>query len=196
MPGRSWKVISTVVLLFLATCAPKPDPAGPIETRGAVPDLRGRRVLVLPVQLRPGVSSAVTIDEELEFALGSRSDRVSWIFHSEVEELLRRSPSLEAHVRNLPVGIFLQAEVRRVGDPLYGEIRRLTTLVDADVVVIPVQITYGEDEAYHLVATMIDPVSGRVFWLSTVDSSVGSPDSPGTLASVADAFARALVPLA
>jgi len=195
MSGQSRKVWSALALVLLATCAPKPDPAGPAETRGAVPDLRGRRVLVLPVQLRSGVSPSATIDEEVTYALGARSDRVSWIFSAEVEELLRRSPSVEADVRNLPVGMFLQAEVRRVGDPLYGEIRRLTTLVDADVAVIPVQIAYGDDDAYHLVATMIDPVSGRVLWLSTVDGASGSPDSPGALASVADAFSRALVPL-
>jgi len=188
-------MLLAVAILVFAACAPKRDPEGAAETRGAVPDLRGLRVLVLPVQLRPGVSSALTIDEELAYALSSRSNRVTWFFGPQVEEILRRSPSVEAGVRNLPVGMFLQAEVRRVGDPLYGEIRRLTTLVDADLVVIPVQISYGDDGAFHLMATIIDPVSGRVLWSSTVVGDPGPSDSPGTLAAVADVFSRALLPL-
>lgn len=195
MAGYLRGVILCAVLVLAVSCAPTPDPSAPGQTRGAVPDLRGRRVLVLPVQLRGGVAPVVTIDEELAYALTARSNRVTWVFGPQVEEILHRSPGVEAGVRNLPVGMFLQAEVKRVGDPLYGQIRRLTTLVDADLVVIPVQVDYGVDGAFHLLGTLIDPVSGRVLWTSSIAGEAGAPDSPGALASVADAFSRALVPL-
>jgi hypothetical protein len=131
----------------------------------------------------------------MAYALQARSDRVSWVFPADVETVLRRSPNVQADLRNLPVGIFLQAEVNRVGDPLYGEIRRLTTLVGADVAIIPVQLRYGEDRAYHLVTALLNPVTGRVYWFTTIDGAPGLRESPATLASLADAYSRALVPL-
>ena len=184
-----------VASLLLAACASGSRPSGPGETRGAVPDLRGRRVLVLPVQLRNGVPSDLTFDEETEYALRNRSEQVSWAFPSDVAEILRRSPTVQADPHNLPVGIFLQAEVNRIGDPLYGEVRRLATLAGATVVIIPIQLRYGADGAYHLLTTLLNPVTGRVLWLATIDGEPGPPESPVTLATLADAYSRALVPL-
>jgi len=191
----SKKTLLGTVALLLAACASGPPDSESGATRGAVPDLRGARVLVLPAQLLEGVPPDLTVDEELAFALGARTRRVSWIFRAEVEAALRRSPNVQASLADLPVGIFLQAEVNRIGDPLYGEIRRLTTLVGADIAVIPVLLSYGEDGAYHLVSALLEPTSGRVLWVATVDGDVGPADDPGTLASLADALARALAPL-
>lgn len=195
MSTKSVKVLVAALTLLSAACASDPSNSGLGETRGAVPDLRGRRVLVFPIQLRATIPSDVTADEEISFALRARSERVSWVFGAEVEEDLHRSPNVQGNLRNLPVGVFLQAEVKRIGDPLYGDIRRLTTLAGANVAVIPIQLSYGPDGAYHLVMTMIDPVTGRVLWFSTVHGQEGAEGSPGALASVADAASRALVPV-
>jgi len=195
MRGNTTLVLMAATSLLMAACASGSAGSGPGETRGAVPDLRGRRVLVLPVQLREGVPPEVTVDEELAYALQARSDRVSWVFPAEVERMLRRSPNVQANLHNLPVGIFLQTEVRRIGDPLYGEIRRLTILAGADVAIIPVQLRYGDDGAYHLVTALLHPVTGRVLWFATIDGEAGASDSPGALATMADAYSRALVPL-
>ncbi len=189
------KLLAVLLGFFLVSCASGSGSADPGETRGGMPDLRGSRVLVLPVQLRPGIPSSVTIDEEIAYAFEARSERIQWVFPEEVERILRRSPGVQAHLNGLPVGVFLQAEVRRIGDPLYGEIRRLTTLVGADVALIPVQLRYGPDEAYHLILTLLDPVMGRVLWFSTIDGATGVAGSPEALASVADAAARAVAPL-
>lgn len=180
--------------LVLAACASNPSPPVPGDTRGGVPDLRGHRVLVLPVQLRQGTSSGVTIDEEIAYALPARSERVSWVFPPEVEGILRRSPGVAATVHDLPVGIFLQAEVNRIGDPLYGEIRRLTTLVGADIALIPVALDYAEG-AYNLSVALVSPVTGRVLWFSILQGEAGPADAPATLASISDTLARALVPM-
>lgn len=190
---HSRTVLTAVVALFLAACASGGDTSSPDETRGAVPDLRGRTVLILPTQLRDGVPDGVTIDEEVAYALGARTDAVAWVFPPEVESILRRSPGVQATLWNLPVEMFLQAEVRRIGDPLYGEIRRLTTLAGADVAIIPILLRYGEDGAYHLVATLLDSVTGRVLWFATVDGVASAADAPEALASVADALSRAVV---
>ena len=195
MHRRSVRVLAAALGLFLAACASDPAKSGPGATRGGVPDLRGSRVLVFPIQLRATIPSEVTADEEIAFALRARSERVSWVFADEVEEVLHRSPNVQGNLRNLPVGFFLQVEVKRIGDPLYGDIRRLTTLAGANVAVIPVQLSYGPDGAYQLVMTIIDPVTGRVLWFSTVRGTEGPEGSPGALASVADAVSRALVPV-
>lgn len=181
--------------LVLAACASSPEQLLPGESRGGVPDLSGQRVLVLPVQLRDGVSSEVTIDEEIAYALPARGGRVSWVFPSELEGVLRRSPGVEASLYGLPVGIFLQVEVNRIGDPLYGEIRRLTTLAGAGIALIPVQLSYGADGRYILAATILNPVTGRVVWFGIIQGEEGAADAPESLASVTDAFARAILPL-
>lgn len=195
MPRNSAKVLMTALGLLVAACASDPAKSGPGATRGGVPDLRGRSVLVLPIQLRAGIPSDVTADEEVAFALQARSERVNWVFGPEVEEILRRSPNVHANIHNLSVGIFLQAEVRRIGDPLHGDLRRLSVLAGADLVVIPVQLSYGPDDAYHMVMTIVDPVTARVLWFSTIDGQEGPEGSPGALASVADSVSRALVPM-
>jgi hypothetical protein len=194
MPGNSVRVLTAVAVLLLSACASGGAGSSPDATRGAVPDLRGRRVLVLPTQLLEGVPTGVTIDEEVAYALRARTDAVTWVFPPEVESILRRSPGVQASLRNLPVGMFLQAEVRRIGDPLYGEVRRLTTLAGADIAIIPVRLKYGEDGAYHLVTTLLEPVTGRVLWFATIDGGAGAPGGPAALASVADALSRAVAP--
>jgi len=188
-------VLLAGLLTALAACASGSGESGPGETRGGIPDLRGRRVLVLPTQLRDEAATGATIDEEIAFALPARSERVSWVFPPEAEQILRRSPGIEANLWNLPVGVFLQAEVRRIGDPLHGDIRRLAALVNADLAVIPVQLTYGADEAYHLMVTIVDPIGAWVLFVTTVSGEAGSPGEAMPLASLADSLSRILVPL-
>jgi len=181
--------------LVLAACATGSESLQPGDTSGGVPDLRGRRVLVLPVQIRDGASASVTIDEEIVYALSSRGEQVSWAFPSEVDRVLRRSPGVQANLYGLPVGIFLQVQVNRIGDPLYGEIRRLSTLVGAEFALIPVQLSYGADGRFSLAATILNPVTGRVTWFGIIQGGEGAADAPGSLASVTNAFALAILPV-
>jgi hypothetical protein len=180
--------------LALAACA-SPEPMKPGDFRGGVPDLRGQRVMVLPVQLRDGASASVTIDEEIVYALSARGEQVSWAFPSELDRILRRSPGVQANLYGLPVGIFLQVKVNRIGDPLYGELRRLSTLVGAEFALIPVQLSYGADGRFSLAATILNPVTGRVVWFGIIQGGEGAADAPGSLASVTNAFAMAILPL-
>jgi hypothetical protein len=97
--------------------------------RGFVPDLRGRRVMVYPVQIRQSVPGDV--DAEIAFALRERGSEIDWVFPEELRRTLARSPAIRSTADGLTATVFLRAKVDRVGDPLYGQIRRLVVMVRA-----------------------------------------------------------------
>ena len=80
---------------------------------------------------------------------------------------------------------------------MFGYIRRLAALTDADMAVIPLQIRYKmatelEPSAIEILSTVLDARSGRVFWTGVLAGSEGDADDPGTLASAANVFARSM----
>jgi hypothetical protein len=150
--------------------------------------------MVLPVQLKTGITQDVLADSELAHALRARGGGVTWVFPPDLEEALGRSPGLRARIRGLPVQIFGQAEVNRIGDPLFGNLVRLAGLTGADVALIPVELKYGEGGAFNLGAALIATRTGRVSWYGVVEGSSGGAGNPATLASVAEMLARTLLP--
>ena len=110
---------------------------------------------------------------------------------------LRRNPGMQTEMRGLPIGIFLRAEVDRVGDPLYGMLRRMSALVDAQAVLIPIGITAEAQEAgdprVAVTAVLINTRTGRVHWFGIVQGDPAPSDDPRALASAADALARTLL---
>jgi len=181
--------------LVMASCGGNPPPPEPGTTRGAPPDLRGSRVIVLPVQQNSGVPG--DIDAEMAFGLQDRTREVTWVLEAEVQEILTRSPGISARTRGLPVGHFLLAEVQRVGDPLYGEFRRMAALVDAGAILLPVQasmsVDEGEDPRVDLTVALIDPRTGRVVWFGIVEGGAFPVGDPRGIASAVDALARRLL---
>ncbi|HET9947513.1 MAG TPA: hypothetical protein VFQ22_01180 [Longimicrobiales bacterium] len=172
--------------------APPPEPG---TMRGLAPDLRGMRVLVLPVQNRLAVPGDP--DAELAFGLRARGAGVEWIFPAEVEEILARTPAMDASTHGLPVSAFLMAEVQRVGDPLYGELRRMAALVDAQVVLLPVQAALepvpGDDPRVRFWTALIDARTGRVAWFSVLEGGSYPQGDPRALASAVDEVTRMLL---
>jgi hypothetical protein len=162
---------------------------------GFAPDLRGRRVMLLPVQQNLGVPG--DLDAELAFGLQGRGIGVDWVLAAEVDEILARSPGVQARTRGLQVGMFTVAEVERVGDPLYGELRRLAALVNADVVVLPVQAAMaavvGADPTVRVWTALIEVRSGRVMWFSVLEGQAFPRGDPRGLASAVDEVARTLL---
>jgi hypothetical protein len=150
--------------------------------------------MVFPVQLKNFVPAGVMADEELAHALGSRGEGVTWIFPRELERALERSPGVRARISGLPVQVFDQAEVNRIGDPLFGNLLRLAGMTGADVALIPTKLEYAESGAYVLSAAMIDTRSGRVNWYGVLEGTPGEAADPAALASVADLLARTLLP--
>ena len=164
--------------------------------RGFPPDLRGRRVMVFPVQIRLGVREDA--DPEIAFAFRERSDEVDWVFPDELEAALARAPGIQSRVTGLPVGLFLRTEVDRVGDPLYGQLRRLGEMTGADVAFIPIALRVGPNEpgsgsAVEIVATILDVRSGRVAWFGVVAGRPGPATDFATVASAVEALAATLL---
>jgi hypothetical protein len=165
-----------------------------------VPALTGVRVMVFPVQAQVGVGGDAT--RELMYALDG-APQVEWLTPGAMEATLQASPGLDVRLRDLPVGVFLQREVRRVGDPLYGVLRRLAAVTDAEVALIPVQVRHrapaGAEGAVsrgriEVVATLLSPRTGRVFWTGVVSGRPGAADDPAALASAMEALAARLAP--
>lgn len=199
LPIRPGTVLACLVLLLTTTaCGARstPPPAAGFES-GAVPDLRGRRVMVLPVQLRHG--GHPDVDGEILFALRSRPAAVEWVGPGELHEVLARSPGTRIRLDALNVQPFLAAEVQRVGDPLFGDLYRLGALVDARFALLPVETrTRAEEEgagyAVEIAAALLDTRTGRVVWYGILDGPPGPPGDRSATVAAAEALARRVVP--
>ena len=187
-----------MTLLLIAACgggtSPPPQPG---QTRGSAPDIRGRRVILLPFQQVMGVAGDP--DAELAYRLKEVGVGVDWIEEEEVTEVLQRTPGMEARTRGLPVGQFLLAEVRRIGDPLYGHLRRMAAVVDADAVLVPVAATFQTNDAVveseprvRLTLALIEPRTGQVVWFAVDEGGDFDRDDPRGLASAVENVARTL----
>lgn len=176
-------------------------PPGAGESRGGIPDLAGMEVMVFPVQSSSGVRGDATA--ELVFALGDRAPDVAWVFPDELRAVAARSPALDVEVDRLPVGIFMRAEVRRVGDPLFGNLFRLASVTNARAALIPVAARYRDPDAgdpadssnvtsgtVEVTAALTDVGSGRVLWFGVVAGQAADRSDPVALASAMDALAR------
>ena len=186
-------LLATVLTLGCGGNAPAPS-AGSFE--GVIPDLRGKRVMVFPVQVRARVPGDAS--PEIAFALRTRTAEVGWIFSDELEAVLARAPSVDSAVRGLPVGVFLSAEVRRIGDPLYGQLLRLGALTGSDIALIPVAVRAGAEGAggisvVEIVATILNVRTGQVIWFGVVAGRPGSVADFATVASAAEALAETLL---
>lgn len=193
--ARRRRHLATLLIAGLAGCAGKAPPPEPGTSRGVPPDLRGTRVMVLPVQDNRGVPG--DLDAEIAFALGDRGKGVEWILPEELEHALQRSPGLDTELHGLPVGMFEGGEVRRVGDPLYGDLRRLSAVVDGEVALIPVSAmltpTSADSVQLELSATLVHVRTGRVLWFGVAGGDAGTGDDPRVLASAVDRLARTLL---
>lgn len=191
----AWAVVLLVVVPLTGCIHRHAPPPGPGTSQGTPPDLRGASVMVFPVQRASGVTGDV--DAEVAFALRSRGVGVHWIFPPQLQKALDRSPNLDSRIQGLPVAEFGEAEVRRIGDPLYGELRRLAALVNGQVAFIPLTAAAVRDPsggfAVEMAATLIDIRSGRVLWFGVVKGDVRQTNGPGVLASAADVLARTLL---
>ena len=196
LSGLSAALLAVVVV---AGCGGGPAPvpqAG--ESRGFPPDLRGRSVMLLPVQQNLGIAGDHSA--ELAFALTSRTEEVEWILEEDIQEILRRSPGIDADTRGLPVAVFRQAAVERIGDPLYGQIRRMAALVGADLVVLPVAVSYeanpeipGSTPRVRFMATVLDARTGRVQWFGIEEGGDHPRTDPRALASAAERLAQTIL---
>jgi hypothetical protein len=154
--------------------------------------------MVLPFQLREGLAGDP--DAELAFALHGSASSVEWILPDEIRAQMRASPALDAPIDGLPVEVFLRTEVDRLGDPIFGVLRRLSAVTGADLVLLPVAVfpeTVPEEAGggvrVRASAALMSARSGRVLWYG-VEAGLGGGGDPSALANVMDALARRLAP--
>lgn len=187
-----------LVCATLAACGSPPRPDMP--TLPAV-GLAGQRVVVFPVQraLVPGEP-----DRELSYAVEARAGTSRWVLPEALEASIARSPGVDVPVRDLPVDIFFRAEVDRIGDPLYGMIRRAASLSDARTALIPLSVSWRApvvDEtgatipgAVEVYGALINVLTGEVIWSGVREGPAEGPDDPGGLPRAMDAFAAGFLP--
>jgi hypothetical protein len=100
---------------------------------------------------------------------------------------------------DLPIEVFFRSEVRRVGDPLYGIIRRAAALSDGTAALIPLGVTWREStpesgSAVEVSAAVIDVLTGRVVWFGVTEGAADTPDDPAGLVRAMERLAAALLP--
>jgi len=152
--------------------------------------------MILPVQQLMGVPG--NADAELLFQLRDRSEEVAWVAPEELDRALARSPALHARTRGLPVGQFLAAEVLRIGDPLFGELYRLSVLVGAHAAVLPVraELVRNPDEEnprVRITVALVEPRTGRVGWFAILEGDPHPAGDPRILASAVDQVSKTLL---
>lgn len=178
--------------------------------------LGGQRVLLLPVHYVQPVAggwlgAAGSAEEslrqanaEIAFAVGERRGTTQWIFPEEIARVLGRQPALQVHVYALSADPIRRENAGRlewVKDPLYGEVRAIAALFDARYAVFPVELGYEEPRSREeteghgaLWTVLFDARTGIVLWSGTVRGEAGPAASGATVARVAQALARQLVP--
>jgi hypothetical protein len=154
--------------------------------------------MVLPAQpgpRAPGLGAPVPgLDEEIAFWLRETTPRVDWVFPEAIQRALERSPSIGVRLDALAVSSFHRAEVRNIGDPLFGDLRALNALVDARYAVIPVAAAFVGDGTgggrVEMNVALIDTVGGRVLWFGAVAGEPGAAGAPEVNASAARTLAQ------
>lgn len=201
--------LATVVLL--AACSSSPAPPAADTQQQAFPDIGGQRVMLLPVQqvvpaisppesadtMRPplalSVESLRAIEAELSYWMPEHAHRVQWVLPEAVERAASGSAALQISVRDLSVRDFQRARLERIGDPLYGDLRRIGAVTDARLAFLPIGAVWipelGGSGRVHIAAALIDTVGGRVLWYGVAASSPGDRNDPGVAASAARALA-------
>ena len=201
---RQW-LVPFLALALAGACASHPKP----PTADAPPprpiDLTGLTVMVLPAQPAAATpqAAAAAFDAELAYWLADRAPRVRWVAASEVERLAKSSPGLRIDPHALDVRAFARMRVRRIGDPLFGDVHNLGAMLDARLALLPAGLTYVSPHdstgaplpgpgRFEVTAALIQTFGGEVAWYGVVAGEPGPIDAPAGIATAARALARAL----
>jgi hypothetical protein len=169
-----------------------------LPVQGAVPTVS------LPASADPAVAPIPLsaelrqmLDVELGFWLEERAPRTRWLGPDAVERAVRGSPRIDVRVRDLTVRDFQRARLQSIGDPLYGELRRVGSLMDARVALLPIGALWVTEQTgagrVHLAVALIDTFGGDVLWYGVVAGAPGARGDAAVIASTAQALAQ-LIP--
>lgn len=190
--------------VVMACGGPRATSAPPAPTTAPAPPLVGQTVMVFPVQ-RASVPVAEPthqqfglenskLDAEIAYWLPQVAGNTRWILPASVQRAITRSPTLGIDIQNLAVGSFQRAQVKRIGDPLFGDLRKLAAVFDARIAVIPVAAAHvgpsSTDARAQIATAVIDALDGTVIWFGIIESEA-DVRGDAAIASAAQAFARA-----
>lgn len=134
------------------------------------------------------------LDAELAFWLPDRAPRITWIAASAVERAADRAPVLNVRPRDLAIRDFLRARLESIGDPLYGDLRGLSMLVDARIALLPIGAVWIPEQdgrgRIHLALALIDTFGGRVVWQGVVAGEPTATYDAAAFAALAQAAAE------
>lgn len=168
---------------------------------GGWPDVDGDREAVLE-----------RFDDEVAFALGQRRATRAWVTPGRVVDVAGRNPMLDVDPRALAYQGIRNQEEDPLYEPLHGQLRSLTALLDARLVVLPFALRYerganaGEPRSASrdstgetvgrgvLEVAIVDTRAGRILWVGRVEGAPAEPSSPGMLTDLADRLVRRLAP--
>jgi hypothetical protein len=135
------------------------------------------------------------IDAEIAYWLPQTAARTKWMLPELMDRTLARSPGMGIKIRELEVRSFQRAQVRRIGDPLFGDLARLSAVLDARLAVIPTAAEYigatPAEAVLNIATAVIDARGGEVIWFGVIAGTEKGVGSQAAVASAAQAFARA-----
>jgi hypothetical protein len=200
-------VAGVVVILALACGGNAPPKAA--DPKPPPPDMTGVKVMLLPAQVRgmklPG------LDSELAYWLGQRAPRTEWVLRPAMERALKSTPEWSINLDALAVGSFGYMEMKRIGEPLFTDLRRLSALLNARFALVPVAAAWlagpgsrGDNMPQdsvaapqghvEIAAAIIDTFDGSVLWYGVVAGKPSTTLDRAAIASAAQELARVLVP--
>jgi hypothetical protein len=195
-----WRVLCFVVagaIAMTVACASSAPPTVEDSMAAPPPSLTGATVMVLPAQHGPGGGLSDEpvpgLDAEISFWLSERARRVDWVFPEALERILARSPSLDIDIHALAVSAFHRAEVRNIGDPLFGNLNALGALTSARAALVPVAAAWSRDSTgtgrVRVSLALIDNRTGRVIWFGLAQGEPGLEGSREVAATAAESIA-------
>jgi hypothetical protein len=177
------KSAPAVALVFAAMIAGGcgGPPKAPVSNAPApVPDLSGQTVMLLPVHPGPVPATVTTapgdvrldgvneLDAELAYWLKDRAGNVKWVMQDAYNRVLARSPALNIKPAALDVAIFRRAQVKRIGDPLFGDLKRLASIMTARYALVPVAAENKPGTGVEVAYALIDTTFGDVVWFGVL----------------------------
>lgn len=186
--------------VLLAACGKEEPPPSPDTAQPAVPNLAGLDVMVLPAQPAPGGVPA-GFDAALSAVLESEYPSVSWVLPAAIDRVIERTPTLGIRPHALSVSILRSPETERIGDPLYGDLRRLGAIVNARYAVVVYQAGYvaapdsvGGHGRIEAAAAIIDTIGGRILWRGLIAGERGPAGDEVALATAVQRLASLIGP--
>lgn len=198
--------LTALLALGLAACGGGSSETAPTPSPVPLAALAGQRVLLLPAagldltadSVAPAPARAATLaalDSAIELALAARARTVAWVTVAEVARTSRRNPTMSPNPYALSAESLRRPTVRiksSLAEPLASQIRSLTALNDARLVLYPLDLRVerasGTGRATLRVA-LVDARLSQVVWIGDVRGESADASLGPLLASVASRLA-------